>query len=399
MNLLFFNRSFYPSVEATGQFLTELCEDLSAFGHNVTVIAGRHEKHFLIKRDKYKSIELIRAGGTNLPKEILLFRLINLGTYFLSAFVAGFLVRKKPDIVIAQTDPPVLGLLGIFFSRWYRAKFIYSCQDIYPEIGIITGKLTNPILTFLLKAINLFSFKKADKVICLGEDMKKIIVNKGISKDKVEIVHNWADTNVLKSVNLNENPFRLKHNLQNGFTLMYSGNIGLTQNLEKILEVAKYFKSKNNVKFLLVGDGANKNNLQKLALKAELLNVYFLSYQPKEELKYSLNAPDIHLITFQKGLAGIIVPSKIYGILACGKPFIAWIDEESEISIIARKFKCGIVVPPGDIKKMISTIEWSINNSNELVKMGENGRKASEKFFDRKISTRKFNNIVESLVY
>src|SRR3989338_32023 len=191
MNILFFNRSFYPDIEATGQFLTELCEDLTGFGHKITVIAGRSyhtnekDKRFFIKKEEYKSIQIIRAHGTTFPKRLLLLRFINLGTYFLSAFFGGFLVRQKPDVVIAQTDPPILGLLGLFFSWWYRAKFIYACKDIYPEIGIVTGKLKNPFLNFLLDKINLLSFSQADKITCLGEDMKKRIVEKSIDDNKI----------------------------------------------------------------------------------------------------------------------------------------------------------------------------------------------------------------------
>ncbi|MBI1857516.1 MAG: glycosyltransferase, partial [Candidatus Melainabacteria bacterium] len=202
MNILFFNRSFYPDLEATGQFLTELCEDLKKYGHNVTVIAGKSyhvkdkKKSFIVTHDEYKSISILRVLGTSFPKRFLLFRLINLGFYFLFAFIAGFCVKNKPDLVVAQTDPPVMGLLGYFFSKWYKAKFIYSYKDIYPEIGIVTGRLRNPLLNFLLDKINRFSCKNADKIICLGEDMKKIILVKNENPEKIEIVYDWADTDV-----------------------------------------------------------------------------------------------------------------------------------------------------------------------------------------------------------
>lgn len=403
MNILFFNRSFYPDTEATGQFLTELCEDLAEYGHNTSVICGRayhpgdRKFNFHLQFDKYKKVEVIRAWGTKFLKRFLFLRLLNLGTYFLLAFFAGFLIKKKPDVVIVQTDPPLLGLLGLFFSKVYKAKFIYSCQDIYPDVGIVTGRLKNPFLNFILKIVNLLSFKLSDKVFCLGNDMKRKIVSKGVDPDKVCVVYDWADTKLLFPIPAERNSFRIRNNLNGSFVVMYSGNIGFTQGLDKLMEVALKLKEKNNLKFLLVGDGADKPNLEVQVSKLGLKNISFLPYQPKEELNNSLNSPDIHLITSQKGLAGIVVPSKIFGILACGKPFIAWVDEESEINYIAKKYNCGIVVKPGNVEEMVKSLEWALNNQGELKRMSENGRQAAVDFFDRKVSTGKFNKLIEEI--
>ena len=404
MKILYFNRSFYPDIEATGQLMTDLCEALVKKGHEITVVAGRSyyvnndKKGFLIQRQYYKSIEIIRAMGSTFSKRFLFLRIINLSCYFLSAFIGGFLIRKKPDLIIVGTDPPVLGLIGIFFSKWYKAKFVYYCQDIYPDVGIITGKLKNPALNFLLDQINILSFKVADKVICIGECMKDRIIGKRIDENKIDIVYNWADTSVLHPVLKDENHFVAKYNLKNYFTVMYSGNIGLTQNLEKIIEVAKYFKANPKVKFVLIGEGASKLNLQKLVVKYDLSNIEFLPYQSKAELKYSLSAPDIHLVPFEKGLSGITVPSKVYSILACGKPYIGWIERNSEIHSIASKFKCGITVPPGDVRNMIRVINWAIKHPDELKEMGLRGREAVVKYFDINISVDKFNKVICNLV-
>ena len=404
MKVLIFNRSFYPDAEATGQFLTELCEDLTAYGHKISVIAGRsyHVRRgkkirVFYQYEEYKSIKIFRALGTILPKRVLLFRIINLGTYFLSAFFCGFLLKEKPDVVIVQTDPPVLGLLGIFFAKWYGAKLIYSCKDIYPEVGIITGRLRSSYVNFLLEKINLITFKFADMIICLGEDMKKRIVGKGAQVDKIRIVTDWVDSKSIYPVLENENPFRKKYSFDGYFTVMYSGNIGLTQGLDKVIDLADYFKKDPKIKFILVGEGADKLNLQKRVAELKLTNMEFLPYQPREDLKYSLGAPSVHIITFMKGLAGVMVPCKIYGILGCARPFIAWIDEESSIYSIAQKFNCGITVPPGDMKKMIEVIEWAVNHSEELKEMGKNGYKAVLANYERKIVTARFNDCLAEI--
>ena len=131
MRILYFNRSFYPDIEATGQLMTDLCEVLVKKGHEITVVAGQpyyssnDKKGFLIQRQYYKSIEIIRGMGSTFPKRFLFLRIINLWCYFFNAFIGGFLIRKTPDLVVVGTDPPVLGLIGIFFSKWYKAKLVY----------------------------------------------------------------------------------------------------------------------------------------------------------------------------------------------------------------------------------------------------------------------------------
>ena len=161
--------------------------------------------------------------------------------------------------------------------------------------------------------------------------------------------------------------------------------------------MAEYFKNERNIEFVFVGDGASKERLQELVRESKISNVRFLPYQLKEGLNLSLCAADIHLITSRKGLAGLLVPSKVYGILACGRPFLAWIDKDSEISSIANNYKCGFIIPPGDVKGMIGYIDWVIKNPDELVKMGKNGRQAAVNYFDRKISTAKFNQMLENI--
>lgn len=403
MNVLFFNRSFYPDIQATGQFLTELCEDLTEMGHHVTVIAGNSSfslnsknNKFLsvVSKEKYKSIDVLRVAGTDLPKNFLLFRLVNLFFYFFFAFTAGFMVGKKPNIIVAQTDPPVMGLLGYFFSKFYSAKFVYACKDIYPDVGIVTGRLTNPFLNLLLEKINLFSFIASHLITCLSEDMKNKIQEKGISSDKIIVIPDWADTKELYPVPASENYLRCEWNMEDFFTIMYSGNIGLTQKLEDVIEVANKLKENKKIMFYFVGDGASKINLQKMVQRYDLENVRFYPYQPKGKLKYSLSAPDIHLITFQKGLAGIVVPSKIYGIMACGKPFLAWVDEESDVFSFAKQFGCGVTVKPGDIDGMVNAILWCLKNPSELQSMGQTSRKAAIDYFERKKITSRFDEMV-----
>lgn len=382
--------------------MTELCEDLTNYGNNITAIAGRSSYIkddsgvYFFKKHTYKSINIIRTGGSALPKQFLLGRIINLAFYFIFAFISGFTIKNKPQVVITQSDPPLICLIGLFFAKYYNAKFIYYIADIYPDVGIVTGKLKNPIINFLLSKANQVAFKNADKIICLGDSMKKKIVDKGVNEDKIEVVHNWADTKILHPIKKAENSFIKKNNLSNKFIVMYSGNIGLTQNLENVVKAAKELQENKDIIFAFIGEGASKENLVKTIKKENVTNIRFFPYQPKEELKYSLSAADIHLVPFHKGLKGVLVPCKIYGILACGKPFISWVEKETEIYDIAHKYKCGLIIPPDNIRNLIRAIKWAHKNQNRLQEMSQRGVDTATKYFDRSISTKKINEIILS---
>jgi glycosyltransferase involved in cell wall biosynthesis len=401
MRLLFFNRSFHPDVEATGQLLSELCEDLSR-DHDVTVVAGRayNMERFgsclPVKRERWGRVEILRAYNPRLDKRMFLARLVNLFSYFCFSFLAGFFARR-PDVVIVETDPPVLGLVALFFARLYRAKFVFYLQDLYPDVGIALGKLRNPLLIRALDASTRRILNSADSVIVLGEDMRRRVLGRGYRHAKrIHVIPNWVDTTQIRP-HVGLNAFRELHQLNRQFVVMFSGNLGLSQQLECVLDVAAMLAGDDRIRFVFVGEGAAKIDLMKGAHARGLRNTLFLPYQPKESLSVSLSAADLHLVSLQKGIAGLIVPSKVYGILAAGRPFVAAIEAESHAAQIVREHRCGIRVEPDSPEELKAAIVWAIDHPAELQKMGQRGREAAVKCFDRAASVGKFRAMIEEL--
>src|ERR1700691_3470307 len=197
--VLFLNRSFWPDREATGQFLTELCDDLSA-DHEVTIVAGpsyhiedgNSAGFRLWSRQRRGKVTVIRTRGTRFSKSNLAGRLVNLGTYYLLAAIVAFRL-PRPDVIVAETDPPLLGALAAVLKRRWRCRLIYNVRDLYPDIAEVTGGVHSPFLLELLRRGNDYAYERADLIVTLGHDMARRIVDKGVPTDKVVVVPDWVD--------------------------------------------------------------------------------------------------------------------------------------------------------------------------------------------------------------
>lgn len=400
--ILFLNRCFYPDVEATGQLLTELCEELED-DFEIHVICGnplyrKTKNKGLVNKTQYGKITIWRINNTTLPKKYFLGRFINLFSYFILCLFWSFFL-KKMDCVIAETDPPLLASIAYVYSRMRHSRFVYYSQDIWPDVGIVNERMTNPVLTKILEVANGFLYAKATKIVVPGRDMKKRLEEKNhIPSHKIEVVENWADPSEVFPIRKEDNVFIKKYSLENKFVVMYSGNIGLSQDLENIIHLADRLKEHKGIVFVLIGDGALKEKLINMSASLDLKNIKFLPYQDKKDLKFSLNAAHIHLIPLKKGMKGIIVPSKVYGIMASGNPLIAAVDENSEIDKIVKEFHCGMVVKPSDVGELEKAVLWAYHNQGEIKTMGERGRKALENHYTKEICTKKFKSIIVGLL-
>jgi glycosyltransferase involved in cell wall biosynthesis len=225
--------------------------------------------------------------------------------------------------------------------------------------------------------------------------MRAKVLLRGVNLKKIEIVSNWVDTDSISPLS-SDDSLRASWGLNGRFVVMYSGNLGLTQNLESILFAAREMQQ-DPAEFVFVGEGAMKATLQRRAQDWSLSNVRFLPYQPKGKLGESLSAADLHLLPLQRGLAGYIVPSKLYGILAAGKPYLAAVDADSDVARIATESRSGLVIAPDSPGELIASIRWCMNHERELVAMGDRGRRYAEAHCDRSIAVRRFTNLLHDV--
>ncbi|MDE2179529.1 MAG: glycosyltransferase family 4 protein [candidate division NC10 bacterium] len=412
-HLLVFNRSYYPDLGATGQLLTELCEDLVAhYGWQVTVVAslptvtvngtngsdnstGGSAGWGLVRRETVRGVVVLRAVGTRLAKARFVGRAANYVSYFASAVLAGGWARR-PDVVMSLTDPPILGLAALAWARRWRVPFVFLCQDIFPEVAVLLEDFQSPMVNRLLERINRLLIRNANRVVVLGETMgKRLITEKGVDPGRLRVIHNWADCSAIMPGE-KRNPWSVATRLADRFVVMHSGNIGLSQNLDILLEAADRLRSYTDVVMAMVGDGAKREALEARARSQGLANVRFLPYQPKERVTESFAAADVFIISLKEGLAGYIVPSKLYGILAAGRPYVAAVEEACEVAAITRKYECGLLAKPGDPDDLADKI-LTLYHDRELVsRLGANARRAALEF-DRPLQVRAYYDLFREL--
>lgn len=384
MRIVFFNRSYYPDTGATGQLLTELTQDLvREHGFEVTVVAGPAPAGDASAVATHEGVSVIRARGTRFPRTSFVGRFANYITYFVAAFWASMRLPRA-DIVVTLTDPPIIGLVAWATSRRMGARFVFLCQDIFPEVANLLEDFRSRVVDVILQRVNCFLVKRADRIVALGDAMKlRLVEGKDADPSKISVIHNWADTEAISPAP-KTNAFSTAHGLADKFVVMHAGNIGLSQNLDRLIDVASRMRDLQDVVFVFVGDGVRREALQRKVAGLGLANVRFLPYQPRETMRQSYATSDVFVISLKPGLAGYIVPSKLYGILAAGRPYVAAVETGTEVAAITREYDCGAVVAPGDVGGMVHEITRLHGDPKRRERLGRNARRASVHFDRRK---------------
>jgi colanic acid biosynthesis glycosyl transferase WcaI len=401
VKVCFFNRSYWPDQAATGQFLTELAEDLvSRYGTEVTVVAGRAlnasraeaaSGMSLVSRERHQGVDIRRANGSRLRQGRFVARVSNYVSYFAAATAASFNVGR-PDIVVSLTDPPIVGLAALWTARRTGARFVFLCEDIFPEVATLLEDFHNNAVNAALDRVNRYLLRHADAVIALGDRMRRRLVEeKGADPARVHVIHNWADCDAIVP-GPKDNAFSREHGLADRFVLMHSGNVGLSQNLDVLIEAADRLRSKERLTIAIVGDGSKRASLEAMVASRGLTNVRFLPYQPKALLHDSFATADAFLVALKSGIEGFIVPSKVYGILAAGRPYIAATDPSSEAAQIARESGCGLVAAPGDPAALAEAIATLYDDPAMTREMGTRARLVARQY-DRKVAVESYHQL------
>jgi glycosyltransferase involved in cell wall biosynthesis len=341
-------------------------------------------------------VTIHRVWHTRFPKSFLPGRIANYVSFLLSVLWAVCWMQR-PSVVVVETDPPLLSLIGGLLQRWRRVPLVVYLQDIHPDIGVALGKLRESWMTRLLRRRLFAVYRRADRVVVLSRDMRQRLLDGGVDQQRVVIVPNWVDTALIRPIK-QRNAFRRNHGLDGRVLVMYSGNLGLCQRLEDVVAAAERLKTRTDLLFLLIGDGAMRSRLEQQARSLALTNIRFLPYQPKARLAESLSAADLHLVPLDPRVADCLMPSKLYGILASGTPLLAIAPQECELADLVRQHSVGHVAPPGNPEALADAIRTMIDRRPELDAMGRRARELAEQQFDRPQVTKRLAQLLSSVL-
>jgi lipopolysaccharide/colanic/teichoic acid biosynthesis glycosyltransferase len=390
LRVCFFNRSYHPDLGATGQLLTELAEDLvREHGFQVTVVtgpalrtpreAGQRRARLPFRREWRNGVEILRAWGTTLPPHRFAARALNYLTYFASACLAGLRVRR-PDLVVFLTDPPIIGLAALLAARWHRARLVFWCQDIFPEVGRLLEDFRSAVVDRSLDRLGRFLVARAHRVVAVGETMRRRLVEeKGAEAGKVVVIHNWADCAAIVP-GPKRNPVSTALGLADSWVVMHAGNVGLAQDLDTLLGAAERLRPYQGIVVAVVGHGTRRAALEARARSLGLDNVRFLPYQPREALADTLAGADAFVVSLRAGLAGYVVPSRFYRMLAAGRPCVVAVDEGAEAAAITAKYDSGLLAGPGDADALARSLLALHRDADLRERLGANARLAAADF-------------------
>lgn len=386
--VIFLNRVYWPSTAATAQLLTDLAEGLAASGWTIHVIATGEDS----TRRNGVTIHAIRGseqhGG-------LISRAINYGRYRRQAQRQLAALVQPGDVVVAMTDPPMLGAAVTALAARRGAKVIHWIQDIYPEIlAAHLGALAIPPL-WPLRHRRDRAWQAAHRCVTLGEDMSRMLESRGVPPDRIGLVPNWAPRELLTPAPVEAVAARrAAWGLVGKFVVTYSGNLGRVHEFAAVLAAAERLKSHRDIVFLFIGAGARFDEVRATAQSRGLNNVRLLPPESRTDLAAALSAADAQLVTLRPGFARLVYPSKLAGVLAAGRPVLFVGPTDGEIARLLEREGCGAAFDPVDGTGLAATIVTWHNDQALCLQLGRRARAIYERQFTFVTALARWNEIL-----
>jgi glycosyltransferase involved in cell wall biosynthesis len=382
---------------------------LSEAGHTVQVVTSRRRyddpKVHLPAHERIRNVEIHRVWSTSLGRDNLALRALDFATFYVTAFLRLLLLAKRDDIIVAKTDPPLIAVVAAPVALLRGAILVNWFQDVFPEAAEATGLAgrTGKVLFRAARSLRNWSIRRASLNVALGELMAERLREAGTRECPVVVRPNWSDGDLVYPVAASDNSLRLAWNLDGKFVVGYSGNLGRVHELDALLAAMSYVAAEDlngarpSIAFLFIGGGAHYPRLHQEIAHRQLKNVHFKPYQPSERLAESLSLPDVHLISLRPQLEGIVVPSKLYGILAAGRPAIFIGDDNGEVARCLRRTDCGLTVLPSEGRALAKHIISLAENPKRAAEMGRRARSSFEAQFDKRIAIAEWTHLLSGV--
>jgi len=399
MKILLLNHYYPPDTSATARMAATVVRALSA-RHDVTVLCGRpsydtpeRRPWRLWQTEQAGRVRIVRIGSTDYPRFQMKWRVVNYLSY--AALAAVRAMFTSCDVVLSMTDPPFLGIVGAFLARVKGKPFVYNIRDLYPDMAL-GGAIVNPgLLTRVWQVLHGWTLRHASRAIVLGEDMRARIVATGVDPARIVVVRDGVEIPGLDTpqpaldsevIHMIRREFRI--------VLLHAGNLGFYGAWETLIVAARELQE-DGVGFVFVGDGAQRAQLE--ADAQGVTNVRFLPFFPASKIPSVLAAPDAHVITIKRGLEGVVVPSKMYAILAAGRPIIAVAPKETDVASLGALRGFGLSADPDKPEELVRLVRALVSDPGRLKTMARAARDAAPAY-DRVKEHEEFLKIVEETV-
>ncbi|WP_435009940.1 glycosyltransferase family 4 protein [Tundrisphaera lichenicola] len=378
--LLFVNQYYWPDHASTAQHLTDLAEHLAGRGHDVHVLCSRGTYKPGVERpptcEVRNGVTIHRVPATSLGRKSTLHRMVDYLSFYARAFLLAVSLPRF-DAVATLTTPPIIGLVGTILRRLKGSRHLYWSMDLHPDASIALGRMSpkHPVVKWLAWLSDAV-YRQADKVVVLGPYMADRIASKGVRRDRLATIPVWSRRDEIYPLPRDGHPLRASLGLADKFVAMYSGNLGLAHSFTEMIEAARRLRDRSDIVFLFVGDGPRMAEVRLAKEDESLDNIKILDYFPREQLHASLSVADVHLISMRSEMTGVVVPGKLYGAMASGRPTCFVGPAHCESADTIRKADCGPTVRLGDAQGLVEALCSLASAPDAAAEMGRRGRAA-----------------------
>lgn len=392
MKIRFLTQHFYPDILSTGILLTELAVGLTKKGYEIEVFTSQpfYDRTVIAPSfEVYNGVKIHRLVNVRFDNAKKSGRVLNYLGYFLKTLVKVlFSDGGEKYIYLIVSNPPFLPLVGVANVLLRRAKFIHLIHDINPEQAVAMNYIgKDSLIVKLWQRANNVIYRYSSAIIVLCTQMKEYVCQRlhqiGVadeSYNKVHIIHNWADGNYIHPYDYETNSFIKDNNLENKFLINYSGTIGIKQRFDSLFEAAEKLKG-DDCTFIFIGGGVRKNALEQQAKSSGLTNIKFFPYQETDKYPEALSASHLSVVHLEEEIEGLAMPSKLYTLLASGRPILALCRPGTDLAKIIEEADCGYVCQHSEVDKIVEVIRYLKANPSEVIRLGKNAREYFEKHF------------------
>ena len=406
MNITILSDAFYPTPIGIAPLMTELALDLAAMKHGVTVatcfphypawsILPQYRGKFRVC-EEWRGVKILRTWERVSKKGSALSKMIYYLTFGITAAL-GSLSWGKQDLVLIVSPPLSLSMSAYFFNLLRHTPRVLLICDLLPDAAIALGMIRNRTFIRSLYAFERWSYRQCDHIIVVSDAFRQKLIGKGVPPEKVSVIYTWVDTQFVRPLS-RTNAFREKYQIGDKFVALYAGNIGLSQGLETMLEAAHLCRDKQDVLFLIVGDGTTKEALTEQAERRGLANVRFLPLQPREEMPLMYAAADVCLVLQKKNVLDINVPGKIQTIMSAGRPMIAATHPAGTPAKIISDSGCGLLIPPEDPGELAKALQQLLRAPETGIRMGQAGRHHALQNFSKEAAVRAYLEVFDKVL-